>query len=97
MKILKMLYVARRSLFRVVPLMRDDRVPRMLKMGTAIAALLIVSPLDIFGDIPALGILDDGVLLVLLMTWFVTQATRLIERQAVPVREMVRVGPPALR
>jgi uncharacterized membrane protein YkvA (DUF1232 family) len=53
--------------------------------------------LDIFGDIPALGFVDDGILLVLLLTWFVTRATRLIERTAAPVRDMVRVGPPALR
>ena len=97
MKILKTLFLARRSLGRVVPLMRDERVPAMLKMGTATAALLIISPLDIFGDIPALGFVDDGILLVLLLTWFVTRATRLIERTAAPVRDMVRVGPPALR
>ncbi len=95
MKIFRTLYLARRNLFRVAPLMRDARVPSALKAGTIAAALLIVSPLDVFGDIPALGVLDDGILLVLLLAWFVTQATRLIDRSE--ARTMVRVGPPALR
>lgn len=51
-----------RLLFR---LYRDARVPLGLKLGGAAAALLIVSPLDPFADIPFLNVLDDTALLML--------------------------------
>lgn len=49
----------------------DARVPAVLKIGTLATALLIVSPVDVFGDIPLLGPLDDLGLLALLVTLFV--------------------------
>ena len=49
----------------------DTRVPSLLKILTVAAALLIVSPIDVFGDIPLLGPLDDIGLLALLVTLFV--------------------------
>ncbi|HET7814269.1 MAG TPA: hypothetical protein VFL13_07830 [Candidatus Baltobacteraceae bacterium] len=57
--------------------MRDERVPAVLKGGTALLGVLIISPLDVFGDIPVLGVLDDAVLLTLLCSAFVMLATRL--------------------
>jgi len=60
----------------MVPLVRDARVPLWLKVGAGAFAMLIVSPLDIFGDIPVLGALDDAVLLMVLCTWFVRIAER---------------------
>lgn len=57
--------------------MRDERVPVVLKAATALLGVLILSPLDVFGDIPILGVLDDAVLLTLLCSVFVMFATRM--------------------
>lgn len=65
-----------------MPLMRDARVPMNLKIGTALIALLIVSPVNVFGAIPLVGILDDAVLLTLLCSAFVRLAARSITRTA---------------
>jgi len=62
----KSLWALRRNAARVARLFLDQRVPLPLKAATALAGLLIVSPIDLFGDIPLLGILDDTMLLVLL-------------------------------
>ena len=60
--------------------MRDERIPLGLKAATGVLGLLIISPLDIFGDIPVLGLLDDAVLLSLLAMVFVAIGTRLLEK-----------------
>ena len=60
--------------------MRDERIPVGLKAATGVLGLLIISPLDIFGDIPVLGLLDDAVLLSLLAMVFVAIGTRLLEK-----------------
>lgn len=91
----RLLLAAGRNYKRVVPLMRDARVPAVLKTVTAALGLLIVSPLDIFGDIPVLGVLDDAVLLTLLCTAFVWLATQVAEKNVTPQR--VVSGPPAVR
>lgn len=62
--------------------MRDARVPFALKGLTFGLAILIVSPIDLFGDIPVLGLLDDAALLSLLCYLFVRFASRHVE----PVR-----------
>ncbi|HEV2908882.1 MAG TPA: hypothetical protein VGX02_06365 [Candidatus Eremiobacteraceae bacterium] len=49
----------------------DTRVPSMLKLGVAAAALVIISPVDLLGDIPLMGPIDDIALLMLLVTFFV--------------------------
>lgn len=66
--------------------MRDARVPFALKAGTLAVALLIISPLDVFGDIPGLGLLDDAALLSVLCYWFVQLASRHVEPAAAPMR-----------
>jgi uncharacterized membrane protein YkvA (DUF1232 family) len=76
MAMFRFLTVTRLALPRVIPLLRHGRVPFWLKAGVVIAALLIVSPLDLFGDIPILGFLDDAVLLALLLNGFVALAAR---------------------
>lgn len=81
MKLLRTVLAARHGLFRVIPLMRDDRVAFGLKALTIALALLIVSPFNFLGDIPALGLLDDAALLLILSTWFVSQATKQVERR----------------
>jgi len=55
----------------IVRLLRDARVSALLKIGAAAAALLVISPLDVFGDIPVLGALDDVALLLLVANLFV--------------------------
>jgi uncharacterized membrane protein YkvA (DUF1232 family) len=84
MKPLRLLYAARTALLRVIPLVRDTRVPLSLKIATAVIGVLIISPIDLFGDIPVLGALDDGALLALLCMWFVRQASKHVERNVTP-------------
>ena len=57
-------------------LMRSPEVPLHLKLIAAGLALLIISPVNILGDIPLLGVLDDVALLSLLAGWFVGVAGR---------------------
>jgi uncharacterized membrane protein YkvA (DUF1232 family) len=85
---LRLLFAARTAIVRTVPLMRDARVPLALKAVAGVIALLVVSPLDLFGDIPVLGMLDDVALLSLLCMWFVYQAGKHVE----PVRVRERPG-----
>jgi uncharacterized membrane protein YkvA (DUF1232 family) len=47
-----------------------------LKLTALALALFILSPLNILGDIPLLGIVDDVALLALLINWFVRAAER---------------------
>jgi uncharacterized membrane protein YkvA (DUF1232 family) len=49
----------------------DTRVSAALKIGAALAALVVISPADLLGDIPLLGPIDDIALLMLLATLFV--------------------------
>jgi uncharacterized membrane protein YkvA (DUF1232 family) len=70
--------------------MRRPEVPLHLKLIAAGLALLIFSPLNILGDLPLLGLLDDVALLALLAGWFVGAAARhsavsTIEGELVPV------------
>lgn len=76
MKLLKFLFVSRRTLARIPLLVRSERVPLRLKLIALALALFIVSPLNLLGDIPLLGIADDAALLALLVQWFVRSAER---------------------
>jgi uncharacterized membrane protein YkvA (DUF1232 family) len=81
-----LLVSAMRNYKRVVPLYRDERVPAQLKVGAAVLALLIISPLDVFSDIPILGLFDDAVLLTLLCSLFVWMAGRHTMKNVTPAR-----------
>jgi len=85
----RVLFAAARNFKRVLPLMRDERVPIQLKFVTGVLALLIISPLDIFSDIPVLGLFDDAVLITLLCAIFVSLAMRIIEKDVTPVRHEI--------
>ncbi len=80
-------------------LMRDPLVPLHLKLIAGALALLIISPLNILGDLPLLGFFDDVALLGLLAGWFTGAAARYaatatIEGELVPNRELrVHRGP----
>ena len=82
-----------REIPRVWPLMRDARVPVMAKVGAVLAAVLIVSPLDIFGDIPVLGLIDDAALLAFVVHLFVRFSERAVANNAPIVRNVTPEGP----
>ncbi|MGH8164434.1 MAG: DUF1232 domain-containing protein [Rhodanobacteraceae bacterium] len=84
MRIFRTLFFARRSILRVVPLMRDDRVSLGLKGVVVAVALFIVSPFNVLSDIPLLGFFDDAALLLLLSSWFANRATHQVERRVPP-------------
>lgn len=86
MKTLRALYFARRKFLRVLPLMRDARVPMALRVTVIALALFIVSPLNVLGDIPLIGFFDDAALLALLATWFVSRAEVYAVDPARPMR-----------
>ncbi len=80
-----------RSFGDAFKMMRSPRVPLHLKIVAGMLALLIISPLNILGDIPLLGLVDDVALLSLLAGWFVATAARhdaltTIEGELVTVR-----------
>jgi uncharacterized membrane protein YkvA (DUF1232 family) len=72
--LLKLLLTSRRKLARAFVLFRDTRVSVRLKILAVIGVLFILSPLNVLGDIPILGIVDDAVLITLLLAWFVRKA-----------------------
>lgn len=87
MKVMRLFFAAKSAIFRAVPLMRDERVPLALKLAAAAMALLVISPIDVFGDIPVLGALDDATLLILICMWFVSQAAKRVEPAPVRPRD----------
>ncbi len=72
----------RHALPRAASLMRDARVPLWLKAVAIVLAILIVSPLDLLGDIPILGVIDDVTLLAVLTSTFVRLGERAAMRGA---------------
>jgi uncharacterized membrane protein YkvA (DUF1232 family) len=84
-----------RSFANAFKLMRNPRVPLSLKLIAGVLGLLIVSPLNLLGDLPLLGLVDDVALLSLLAGWFVAAAARrdaltVIEGELVPVGARAR-------
>jgi uncharacterized membrane protein YkvA (DUF1232 family) len=75
-KIFRLLATTRHELPRIAPLFRDGRVPAWSKVLAVLVALLIVSPIDVLGDIPILGFFDDAALLLFVMHTFVRFAER---------------------
>jgi uncharacterized membrane protein YkvA (DUF1232 family) len=62
------------SFSNAIRLVRHPGVPMHLKLIALAGALLILSPINILGDIPILGLFDDVALLALLAGWFVGAA-----------------------
>ncbi len=48
----------------------DPRVPNRLKLLFGAVLVFILSPLNLLGDIPLLGIVDDAGLIGLALMWF---------------------------
>ena len=88
MRLIRLLFAAKTAIFRTVPLLRDRRVPLALKLIAAAFALVVISPVDLFGDIPVLGAFDDAALLTLLCMWFVSQASKHVEPVPAPQLEI---------
>jgi uncharacterized membrane protein YkvA (DUF1232 family) len=97
MRILRFFRLARswRSFVAAFRLMRHQGVPLHLKLIACALAILILSPVNVLGDIPLLGIFDDVALLGLLAGWFVGIAGRYaaavtLEGELVPSAALVR-------
>ncbi len=86
MKIFRTLSAARYELPRVLPLMRDARVPRGAKIAAILAAVFIISPLNILGDIPLLGFFDDTALLLFVVHTFVRFAQERADAAMPPMK-----------
>ncbi|HTJ26503.1 MAG TPA: hypothetical protein VMA36_10080 [Candidatus Limnocylindria bacterium] len=89
MRIIRILLHSRRTLPRLPGLLLSRYVPLHVKMFVVFFGVLIVSPLNIFGDIPFLGILDDAVLFALLLEWFVHAAERHEATATIDGRDLV--------
>jgi uncharacterized membrane protein YkvA (DUF1232 family) len=89
MRLIRLLTTSRRSLVRLPGLLLSAAVPLRYKLLVVGLALLILSPLNIFGDVPFLGILDDVVLFGLLLDWFVRTAERAIATAPIDRRDLV--------
>jgi uncharacterized membrane protein YkvA (DUF1232 family) len=60
----------RKTAFRAVGALVDGRVPAHLKLFAVAAVLFVLSPLNLLGDIPLLGTIDDAGMLTLVLLWF---------------------------
>jgi uncharacterized membrane protein YkvA (DUF1232 family) len=60
----------RKTAARSLRALVDRRVPGRLKFVAVVATLFVLSPLNLLGDIPVLGAIDDAALLMLVLTWF---------------------------
>ena len=93
MQLFRLFFTARATIVRVLPLMRDVRVPLWLKAAAIAAGLLVVSPFDLLADVPILGLLDDAILLLLLSKLFVALAQRWVHPVVPRTVEPRIVGP----
>jgi len=67
-KLGRLLTMFRKELLLAWAVLRDPRVPKVAKLVTVLAALYVISPIDLVSDfIPVLGWLDDGVIAYLLL------------------------------
>jgi uncharacterized membrane protein YkvA (DUF1232 family) len=62
--------VWRKTALRALAGLVDGRVPGRLKLVAIAATLFVLSPLNLLGDIPLLGMVDDAGLMTLVMLWF---------------------------
>ena len=72
----KILWGLRTYGVRLARLFLDRRVSPALKLLTGVGALLVVSPINVLGDIPVIGMIDDALLLTLIALLFVRLCPR---------------------
>jgi uncharacterized membrane protein YkvA (DUF1232 family) len=65
----------RKTSVRTLAALVDGRVPGHLKLFAVAAAIFVLSPFNLLGDIPLLGAIDDAGLLTLVMLWFTRAST----------------------
>ena len=75
MTFLRLAVALRKTASRAIVALFDGRVPGRLKWSALAAAVLVISPLDLLGDIPLLGVVDDAALLALVLAWFTRAST----------------------
>ena len=85
MNFFRLFFTLRTTAVRAFELIRDVRVPLRLKVLAVLAVVFILSPLNILGDIPLIGIVDDAALLALLLNWFVRAGEPHVEIAHPPV------------
>jgi uncharacterized membrane protein YkvA (DUF1232 family) len=83
---MRLFLVAKKELPRALPLFRDPAVPTWAKVLALLAAVLVVSPLNLLSDIPLLGFFDDAVLLAFVLHAFVRFADARCAATLVPVK-----------
>ncbi|MEN5181593.1 DUF1232 domain-containing protein [Comamonas testosteroni] len=67
-KLGRLLTMFRKEFLLAWAVLRDPRAPKVAKLVTVLAALYVISPVDLVSDfIPVLGWLDDGVIAYLLL------------------------------
>ena len=67
-KLGRLLTMFRKELLLAWTVLRDPRAPKLAKLVTVLAALYVVSPIDLVSDfIPVLGWLDVGLIAYLLL------------------------------
>jgi uncharacterized membrane protein YkvA (DUF1232 family) len=63
--------------------LRHPAAPTWLKVGTALIALYVLSPIDLIPDVvPVLGVVDDLVLVPLAIRWLLARLPREIAEAA---------------
>jgi uncharacterized membrane protein YkvA (DUF1232 family) len=72
---LRLALLWRKTAARTLGALVDGRVPAHLKLLAVAATIFVVSPLNLLGDIPLLGAVDDAGLLTLVMLWFTHAST----------------------
>jgi len=66
-------------------LRKDPRVPRRAKLAVGIAALWVISPIDLIPELlPVIGPLDDVVVVVLALRYAARQVPRAVLEEAWP-------------
>lgn len=86
MYLLRLAYFLRTAFQRGAALFLNPHVSTKRKVLALIAALFVLSPLNILGDIPFLGIFDDVVLLGFVLNWFVNASERELFKRQPPAR-----------
>ena len=95
-KLGRLLTMFRKELLLAWTVLRDPRAPKLAKLVTVLAALYVVSPIDLVSDfIPVLGYLDDIILLPALITLTVRFIPQdIFERYRAEAKEMWANGKP---
>jgi uncharacterized membrane protein YkvA (DUF1232 family) len=63
--------------------LRHPQAPRWLKVGTALLAVYLLSPVDLLPDmLPVVGVVDDLVIIPLVLRWMLNRLPPSLRRDA---------------